>query len=146
VDNSVVSWVMDSEALQNLVIGDFGKVRLADNRTLDVTGMGDIVLKTSAGFWTLKDVRVVPSLRKSLISVRELNEQGHEVKFGNQQWKVVKRNLVMACGRKRSSLYMVGLPFEGVTIPVQKINKVWFIESRGQKMVVFTREKPKATC
>ena len=27
---------MDSEALQNLVIGDFGKVRLADNRTLDV--------------------------------------------------------------------------------------------------------------
>jgi len=27
---------MDSEALQNLVIGDFGKVRLADN-TLDVT-------------------------------------------------------------------------------------------------------------
>ena len=142
----MVSWVMDSEALQNLVIGDFGKVRLADNRTLDVTGMGDIVLKTSAGFWTLKDVRVVPSLRKSLISVRELNEQGHEVKFGNQQWKVVKRNLVMACGRKRSSLYMVGLPFEGVTIPVQKINKVWFIESRGQKMVVFTREKPKATC
>jgi len=33
-DNIVDSWVMDSEALQNLVIGDFGKVRLADNRTL----------------------------------------------------------------------------------------------------------------
>ena len=101
---------MDSEALQNLVIGDFGKVRLADNKTLDVTGMGDIVLKTPVGFWTLKDVRVVPSLRKSLISVRQLDEQGHEVKFGNQQWKVVKGNLVMACGRKRGSLYMVGLP------------------------------------
>jgi len=26
---------MDSKALQNLVIGDFGKVRLADNKTLD---------------------------------------------------------------------------------------------------------------
>jgi len=61
---------MDSEALQNLVIGDFGKVRLVDNRTLDVTGMGDIVLKTPVGFWTLKDVRVVLSLTKSLISVR----------------------------------------------------------------------------
>jgi len=57
---------MDSEALQNLVIGDFGKVRLVDNKTLDVTGMGDIVLKTPVG-WTLKDVRVVPSLTKSLI-------------------------------------------------------------------------------
>ena len=49
-DNSVDSWVMDSEALQNLVIGDFGKLRLADNRTLDVMGMGDIVLKTPVGF------------------------------------------------------------------------------------------------
>jgi len=92
---------MDSEALQNLVIGDFGKVRLADNRTLDVTSMGNIALKTPVGLWTLKDVRVVPSLRKSLISVRQLDEQGHEVKFGNQQWKVVKGNLVMVCGRKR---------------------------------------------
>jgi len=80
----VDSWVTDSEALQNLVIGDFGKVRLTDNRTLDVTGMGDKVLKTSVGLWTLKDVRVVPSLTKSLISVKQLDEQGHEVKFGNQ--------------------------------------------------------------
>jgi len=40
---------MDSKALQNLVIGDFGKVRLADNKTLDVTGMSDIVLKTPVG-------------------------------------------------------------------------------------------------
>jgi len=136
---------MDSEALQNLVIGDFGKVRLADNITLDVTGMGDIVLKTSVGFWTLKDVKIVPSLTKNLIYVRQLDEQEHEVKFGNQQWKVVKGNLVMARGRKRGSLYMVGLPSEGVTIPVQKINKVWLTESRGQKRVVFTREKPGAT-
>jgi len=101
VDSSVDSWIMDSEALQNLVIGDVGKVRLAENRTLDDTGIGDIVLKTPVGLWILKDVRVVPSLRKSLISVRQLDEQGHEVKFGNQQLKVVKRNLVMACGRKR---------------------------------------------
>jgi len=99
-DSSVDSWVMDSgasfhtthnsEALQNLVIGDFGKVRLAYNKTLDVTGMGDILLKTSVDFWTLKDVRVVPSLTKSLIYVRQLDEQGHDMKFGNQQWKVVK--------------------------------------------------------
>jgi len=135
----------NSEALQNLVIGDFGKVKLADNRTLKVTGMGDRVLKTPVGFWTLKDVRVVPSLMKSVISVRPLDEQGHEVKFGNQQWKVVKGNLVMACGRKRGSLYMVGLPSEGVTVPVRKINNVRFIEYREQKRVVFTREKPRAT-
>jgi len=114
VDSSVDSRVMDSgasfhashnsEALQNLAIGDFGKVRLADNKTLDVTGMGDVVLKTPIDFWTLKDVRVVSSLTNSLISVRQLNEQGHNLKFGNQQWKVVKRNLVMARRRKRGSV------------------------------------------
>ena len=103
------------------------------------------MLKTVVGSWTLKDVRVVPSLMKSLISVKRLDEQRHEVKFGNQQRKVVKGILIIASGRKRGSLYMVELPSEGVTVPVRKINKVRFTESRGQKRVVFTREKPKAT-
>ena len=106
VESSVDSWVMDSgasfhathrsEALRNLKVGDFGKVRLANDDVLDVTGMGDIDLKTPVGSWTLKDVRVIPSLKKQLISVGQLDEQGHEVKFGNGQWKVVKGNLVMA--------------------------------------------------
>ncbi|VFQ69269.1 unnamed protein product [Cuscuta campestris] len=108
-ESNVDSWVMDSgasfhathsgEALQNLVIGDFGK----------------------------------------------LDEQGHEVKFGNWQWKVLKGNLVMARGRKSGSLYMVELPSQGVTVPVQKRNKVRLTESRGQNKVVCAREKPRAT-
>jgi len=102
-------------------------------------------VKTPIGFWTLKDVRVVPSLRKRLIYVRQLDKQGHEEKFRNQQWKVVKGNLIIACRRKRGSLYIVRLPSKGVTILVQKINKVRFIESRGQKRVVFRRDKPRAT-
>ena len=40
------------------------------------------------------------------------------MKFENQQWKVVKGNLVMARRRKRGSLYMVRLPFEGVTVQI----------------------------
>ena len=66
------------------------------------------------------------------------------MKFGNQQWKVVKGNLVMARRRKKGSLYIVGLPSKGVIVPVRKINKVRFKESRGQKRVVFTREKPQS--
>ncbi|GKF67325.1 hypothetical protein Tco_0197004, partial [Tanacetum coccineum] len=35
----------------------FGKVHLADDKTLDIAGVGDVVLKTSFGTsWTLKDV------------------------------------------------------------------------------------------
>jgi len=51
----------------------------------------------------------------------------------------------MARERKRGSLYIVRLLSKGVIVPIRKINKVWFTESRGQKMVVFTREKPRAT-
>lgn len=155
VESNVDSWVMDSgasfhathsrEALRNLKEGDFGKVRLANDEVLDVTSIGDLDLKTPVGPWTLKDVRVIPSLKKQLISVGQLDEQGHEVKFRNGQWKVVKGNRVIARGHKRGSLYMVSLPSEGVTVPVQKKTKVRFIESRGQKKVCFADGKPRVT-
>ncbi|MFS7973177.1 putative RNA-directed DNA polymerase [Helianthus anomalus] len=134
-----------SEALGNLKIGDFGKVRLANDEVLDVTSMGDLDLKTPVGSWTLKDVRVIPSLKKQLISVGQLDEQGQEVKFKNGQWKVIKGNLVVARGKKQGSLYMVSLPSEGVTVPVQKKTKIRFTESRGQKKVCFAGDKPRAT-
>ncbi|GKG51613.1 hypothetical protein Tco_0541997, partial [Tanacetum coccineum] len=47
-----------------------GKVRLADDKTLDTAGVGDVVLKTSFGTsWTLKDVKYIPGLKKRLIFV-----------------------------------------------------------------------------
>ncbi|KAM0040396.1 putative RNA-directed DNA polymerase [Helianthus debilis subsp. tardiflorus] len=156
VESSVDSWVMDSgasfhathssEALRNLKIGDFGKVRLANDEVLDVTGMGDIDLVNSVGStWTLRDVRVIPGLKKMLISVGQLDDQGHEVKFGSGQWKVTKGNLVVARGKKRGSLYMVSVPPEGEVLPVQKKTKIRFTESRGQKKVCFADGKPRVT-
>ncbi|KAD5960194.1 hypothetical protein E3N88_11666 [Mikania micrantha] len=153
VESSVDSWVMDSgalvhathntEGLKNLKFGDFGKVRLANNEVLDVTGMGDIDLKTPAGSLNLKNVRIIPSLKRRLILVGQLDNQGHEVKFKNGQWKVVKGNLVMARGKKKGSLYLINILSQGVTVPIQK-NKVWFTESRGHKRVTFASEKPRA--
>ncbi|MCE3214882.1 hypothetical protein HAX54_000203, partial [Datura stramonium] len=74
-----------------------------------------------------------------------LDDEGHDVKFGNGQWKVIKGNLIIARGKKQSSLYMVYLLSEGVTVPDQKRNKIRFTESRGQKEVRFARYKPRAT-
>lgn len=155
VESNVDSWVMDSgasfhathsrEALRNLKEGYFGKVRLVNDEVLDVTSIGDLDLKTPVGPWTLKDVWVIPSQKKQLISVGQLDEQGHEVKFRNGQWKVIKGNLVVARGKKQGSLYMVSLPSEGVTVPVQKKTKVRFTESRGQKKVCFADGKPRVT-
>ncbi|KAL4585413.1 hypothetical protein LXL04_010033 [Taraxacum kok-saghyz] len=87
MESSVDSWVMDSgasfhamdngETMVNLKEGDFGKVRLANDEMLQVTGMGDIDMATSLGTtWSLKNVRVIPELKKKLISVGQLDKQG----------------------------------------------------------------------
>ncbi|VFQ77680.1 unnamed protein product [Cuscuta campestris] len=148
MESYVDSWVMDSgasfhamhngEAMVNLKKGDFGKVKLGNGKILKVTGMGDIDLKTSFGTtWSLQNVRVIPRLKTKLISVRQLDEQGLDVKFGGGKWKVIKGNLVIARGLKRGSLYMVPVMSEGVTNPVKTVNKVGLTESGKAKKVHF---------
>ncbi|GKF64342.1 hypothetical protein Tco_0187790, partial [Tanacetum coccineum] len=57
-----------------------GKVYLEDYKTLDITGVGDVVLKTSFGTsWTLKNVRYISGLKKRLISVGQLDEEGYHI-------------------------------------------------------------------
>nr|GEX40756.1 retrovirus-related Pol polyprotein from transposon TNT 1-94 [Tanacetum cinerariifolium] len=92
-----------------------GKIRFEDDKTLEITGIGDVVLKTSFGTsWTLKNVRYIPGLKKRLISVGQLDEEGYHIGFGDQQWKVTKGSLVVARGNKRGSMYMVKVYPEGI--------------------------------
>ncbi|GJR94961.1 retrovirus-related pol polyprotein from transposon TNT 1-94 [Tanacetum coccineum] len=108
------------------------KVRLADDKTLDIAGVGDVFLKTSFGTsWTLKDVRYIPGLKRRLISVRQLDEEGYHVFFGDRQWKVTKGSLVVAHGNKRGSLYMVEVHPEGIGAIINGSGSaaVWFGEA-----------------
>ncbi|GJW73539.1 putative reverse transcriptase domain-containing protein [Tanacetum coccineum] len=109
-----------------------GKVRLVDDMTLDIASIGDVVLKISFGTrWTLKDVRYIPSLKRRLISVRQLDEEVYHVGFGDQQWKVTKGSLVVARGNKRGSLYMVEVYPEvvGAIIDGSGSTALWFGEA-----------------
>ena len=128
VECQIESWIMDSgvsfhanhcrEVKQNFKHFS-GKVRLADNKILDITGAGDVFLKTSLGTsWTLKNVKYIPNLERMLISVGQLDEEGHHVHFGDQQWKVVKRNMVVARSHKKGTLYMVEVPVDDVNATV----------------------------
>ncbi|KAD5803640.1 hypothetical protein E3N88_15008 [Mikania micrantha] len=57
-----------------------------------------------------------------------------EVRFGSNEWKVVKGNLVIARGMKHGSLYLVDEPAEGcMTVPVKR-NKIWFAKSRAKRV------------
>ncbi|GKA47058.1 retrovirus-related pol polyprotein from transposon TNT 1-94 [Tanacetum coccineum] len=101
-----------------------GKVCLADDKTLDIAGVGDVVLKISFGTsWTLKDVRYIPSLKRRLISVGHLDEEGYHVGFGDQQWKVTKGSLVVARGNKCGSLIGMNMLASKGNVPdVQKVD------------------------
>ncbi|GJS30193.1 retrovirus-related pol polyprotein from transposon TNT 1-94 [Tanacetum coccineum] len=99
---------MDKEVNQAARNSDDALVHLANDNTLDIAGIEDVVLKSSFGTsWTLKDVRYIPSLKRRLISVGQLDEEGYPVGFKDQQWKVTKGSLVVAQGNKRVILYMV---------------------------------------
>ncbi|XP_023763707.1 retrovirus-related Pol polyprotein from transposon TNT 1-94 [Lactuca sativa] len=83
VENLVESWIMDS-------------------------GLGDVVLKTTLGMkWDLKNFKFILDLKRMLISVELLDDEGHRATFDDHQWKVTKGHLVVAGGQKRSTLYMV---------------------------------------
>ncbi|GJR84000.1 retrovirus-related pol polyprotein from transposon TNT 1-94 [Tanacetum coccineum] len=87
IENTVEDRIMDSgaslhatfckEELEKFRLHS-GKVRLADDKTLDIAGVGDVVLKTFFGkSWTLKNVRYIPGLKIKLISVGQLDEEGY---------------------------------------------------------------------
>ncbi|GJX65466.1 retrovirus-related pol polyprotein from transposon TNT 1-94 [Tanacetum coccineum] len=109
-----------------------GKVRLADDKTLDIAGVGDVVLKKIFGTsWTLNDVRYIPSLKRRLISVGQLDKEGYHVGFSDHQCKVTKGSLVVARGKKRGNLYMVEVHPEriGAIIDGSGSAAAWFGEA-----------------
>ncbi|RVW24225.1 Retrovirus-related Pol polyprotein from transposon TNT 1-94 [Vitis vinifera] len=92
VDSPLDDWVLDSgasfhttphrEIIQNYVAGDFGKVYLADGSALDVVGLGDVRISLPNGsVWLLEKVRHIPDLRRNLISVGQLDDEGHAILF-----------------------------------------------------------------
>ncbi|KAJ0942050.1 putative RNA-directed DNA polymerase [Helianthus annuus] len=139
-----------TKKMKNLRTGKFGKVRLANNHSLDITGFGDIDLKTPLGtIWTLKNVRVIPGLKRMLISIGQLNDQGYDVHFGRGQWKVVKGSMVIARGKKRGTLYMVEVPTDGVNAVSDgsSLSKLWHqrlghMSEKGMKILVTKGKLP----
>ncbi|KAL6351502.1 hypothetical protein AAG906_040856 [Vitis piasezkii] len=92
VDNPLDDWVLDSgasfhttphrEIIQNYTISDFGKVYLVDGSALDVVGLGDVRISLPNGsVWLLEKVRHIPDSRRNLISVGQLDDEGHAILF-----------------------------------------------------------------
>ena len=87
--------------MENYVSGDFEKVHLVDDETLKITSKGDIQVKLPNKIvWTLKDMIFIPSLKRNLISMGKLDQEGHHTTFTRSKWKITKGVIVIAYGKK----------------------------------------------
>ena len=83
-----------------------GTIKVGDAYELEISGIGDIKLVLHNGTeFMLQNVRHVPQIAKSLISVGQLDDMGYHTTFGAQKWKIVKGFMVVARGPKMDTLY-----------------------------------------
>ena len=90
---------------------------LADGSVLDVVGMGDVrILLPNGAVWLLEKVRNIPDLKRNLISVGQLDDEGHAILFVGGTWKVTKGVRVLARRKKTGTLYMISSPRDTIAI------------------------------
>lgn len=110
------SWIVDSgasfhvtpslECFATYVAGNYGKVYLGDNFACNIEGMGTMRLALNNGQeLLLKDVRFVPGIKKSLLSVGQLDAQGFTTVFAGGSWKLLKGSMLVTKGSKTGTLY-----------------------------------------
>ncbi|KAL2234657.1 UNVERIFIED_CONTAM: Retrovirus-related Pol polyprotein from transposon TNT 1-94 [Sesamum indicum] len=114
VSSSSDDWVVDSGAsfhscsnkdiMDPYTSSDFGLVYLANNKPLKIT---------------LHDVRHIPGLKRNLISIGQLDNDGFHTTFGDAKWKISRGAMTLARGLKSGTLYMAGvsssnIPFAGI--------------------------------
>ena len=117
LENVIDAWVVDSRAsfhatphrkhFHDYVQGDFGQVRLGDDKPCKIIGMGAVFIKQQNGNqWLLKELRHVPDLKKNPVSIGQLGGEGCVTTFIDKTWKVTKGALVIAKGEKVGTLYL----------------------------------------
>lgn len=84
------------------------KVYLADDRGLNATGIGEVVLHCETGSRIrLKDVLLVPELGSSLLSVSKVVKNGFQVLFKEDSCSIEKDGVVALEAKKINGLYTV---------------------------------------
>lgn len=71
--------------MENYIDVDHDNVYLSDGESLDIIGVGDVRLKMSnMQVWKIKKIRHVPKLIRNMISVGQLDSNGHTTTFGSK--------------------------------------------------------------
>ena len=92
-------------------------VGMGDGTPLDIVGIGDVRIRVhSDSIWKLQKVRHVLRLKKNLILVGQLDDEGHTIKLHGGQWKVCMGARLLSGGYKISTLYLTTNPRDIVAV------------------------------
>ena len=81
-----------------------------------------------------------------MISVRQLNDEGHAILFVGGTWKVIKGARVLARGKKTSTLYMTSSPRDTIVVADASTDtSLWLcklgrMSEKGMKMLLSRRK------
>lgn len=121
--NNLDTWIIDSGATQHMSSKDVNmrnyeakKIYLADNKTLEAKGQGDITMKCMLPNQKPTDItfgRVlhVPDLQKNLISVSSITKNGGSVNFTGEKCEITTEKGLVSVGHKKGNLFV--LDFNG---------------------------------
>ena len=130
-------WVVDSgasfhscsssEFMESYTPSSQGVVYLADNTPMKIAGKGDVMIRSTNGtVWKLRGVRHIPGLKRNLISVGQLDDEGYTSTFGEGRWKISKGVMTLARGLKSGTLYMSSNSCGSISLAGDTVNaKQW---------------------
>ena len=138
------AWVIDSgssrhimgykETLDSLSKKVNGEVTISDNSAHSVEGIGNCTLKLKSGSsLLLKGVLYVPGIKRNLISITTLEDDGHNVAFVDGKvltWaknsSIKKAKLI---GQRKGYLYELNTessrPIQALIYETEDINEIW---------------------
>ena len=117
LDNTSDYWVVVSGAschatphrkfFHDYVSSDFGHVLLGDDQPCKIVGMGKVWINLNNGNeWLLKYIKIIPSMKRNMISTRQLGDRGCLSMFGKTWWKITKGVPVIEKGDTICTLYL----------------------------------------
>ena len=84
------------------------RIKVANGVEAKVEPIGDLSLELVDGFvLQLSDILYVPSLRRNLISVSRLDDDGYDCYFGNGKCQIVFNNKCVGFAFRQDKLYLL---------------------------------------
>ena len=131
----------DSNIMETFVSGNYGVLQVADDKPLKIQGKGTVRIRTNNGNqWKLTNVCYVPGLRRNLISIGQLDDDGYRTEFSGRSWKVTKGAMVIARGWKHRTLYMTKGGSRIETIADHNSNAEGWHKTTGRRSVNWLKE------